>query len=442
LGLEPATRTAIADDWWRAFGDPQLDALVRRADRDSPTLSDALARLEHARADASAELGGRGPNVDLSASAIRSRFSELYIIPPPYGGGTFWDSQLEVALSYDVDLWGRQRARIRAAQRYADARELDARAARLAVEGSVVSGYIDLDRRYQLAEIARSTEQTRTELATLTGRRVDAGLDSAVERETAEAAMPEARADREQAVAAIELGLHQLAALTGQGAEAYGEITRPNLDYTGAWSLPAVIPGDLLARRPDIAAARARVEAAAATEEVARLAAYPDINLRAFAGYAALTLTDLLSAPARSYGIGPAVQLPIFDRGRLRARARGAAADVDAAIADYNATVLDAVRQVADAVTTIEALDREARDAAQRCALLEAVQKLAVARFRGGLAGRTTVLDADIRLLAARRMLVMTRASAAQARVTLIVSLGGGLGTEPAGAQASAKAFP
>jgi NodT family efflux transporter outer membrane factor (OMF) lipoprotein len=442
LGLATDATPPIADRWWQTFGDPRLDALVAQATRGNPSLAEALARLERARADADAASGGRGPRVEASASESRERFSETYIIPPPYGGGSYWDGQLDLGLSYQFDFWGRQSARIRAADRSTAARLLDARAAELAIQGAVVTSYVELDRRYGLAELARAAEETRLRITELTRRRVAAGLDSGIDLRTAHSALPEARGDREQASAAIELGVHRLATLTGQGATAYAAIERPQLRYDGALPLPANLPGDLLARRPDVQAALARVQAASANEDAARLAAYPDINLQAFAGFAALTLKDLLSAPARTYGIGPAVSLPIFDAGVLRAAYRGAGADLESAVARYNGTVLDAVREVADAITTVESLGRELKQAEQRVTLLAEAERLAGERYRGGLTGQLAVLDASARVISARRALVTTRALEAEARVQLLVALGGSFQPASAASPVAAKALP
>ncbi len=442
LGLAAEAEPPIAQGWWQVYGDPQLDALVARATRDNPSLADVLARLERARADTAAAGAGRGPSVDASASESRERFSATYIIPPPYGGGSYWDVQIDVGLSYALDFWGRQSARIHAADRIVAARALDARAAELAIQGAVVTSYVELDRRYALAALARAAEETSQKIADLTQRRVTAGLDSGIDLRSARSALPEARGDREQASAAIELGVHRLASLTGQGATAYATIDHPKLVYDGALPLPATLPGDLLARRPDVQAALARVQAASASEDVARLAAYPDINLNAFAGLAALTLKDLLSAPARTYGLGPSIRLPIFDRGRLQAEYRGAGADLESAVARYNVTVLDAVREVADAITTRTSLGRELTQADERVTLLAEAERLAAERYRGGLTAQLALLEANARVISARRGLVTTRALETEARVQLVLALGGGVQPEIATPSAAAKAHP
>jgi NodT family efflux transporter outer membrane factor (OMF) lipoprotein len=425
LGLNGAPEAPISERWWQAFSDPQLDALVGEALTANPSLAEVLARLERARADARAAASAQEPQLDASAVVTRERYSARYIIPPPYGGSTFWDGQADIGLSYEVDFWGRQSALIRAAARSARARELDARAATLAVEGALVTAYVELDRRYADSALAAADEDTRRQLAALTRKRVDAGLDTGIDLRTADAALPASRADRSQATAAVELAVHRIAAVLGRGPKAYDRIARPKLSLDNAITLPSAIPGDLLLRRPDVEAALARIDAATAGEDAARLAAYPDINLRAFAGVAALTLADLVSAPARTYGVGPAVHLPIFDGGLLRARLRGASADLDAAIAQYNSTVLGAAREVADALTTVDTLGRALHDANERLEQLVGARRLADERFRGGIGTRLAVLEAESRVTAAQRVVVSTRALDAEARVALIVALGG-----------------
>ncbi|MBS0394426.1 MAG: efflux transporter outer membrane subunit [Proteobacteria bacterium] len=425
VGLGASVAPAVPDRWWRAFGDERLDDLVAQATRSNPTLAEAIARLDRARAEAQAAGAVRAPQLAVDGSVLRERFSARYVIPPPYGGGSYWDGQLDLGLSYDLDLWGRQRAVIRAATDAVRARELDAQAATLALQGAVVSAYLELGRRHDLAELAADLEANRSELAALTRRRVDAGLDSGIERRSADATVPEARDDRDQATAAIELSWHRIAALTGRGAVAASAPQRPRVDFDAALPVPAELPGDLLLRRADVRAALARVGSAAAGADAARLAAYPDLNLRAFVGFAALTLGDLLSAPARTYGAGPALHLPIFDAGLIRARARGAGADLDAAIAAYNRTVLEAVREAADDLSSLEALQRERAEAEHRATLLGEARRLAEERYRGGLGTRLAVLEAEARELAARRALLNLRALAAQGRVALVIALGG-----------------
>ncbi len=438
-GLAEALTPTRAPEWWRSFGDPQLDLLMTRALADSPALAEALARLQRAEAAAAETTGGRGLQVVGAGEVTRERLSAASFYPPPYAGASIWNGDIAAQLSWNLDFWGRQRALVAAAGAAVRVRELNAKAAAVAVTSSLGMAYVDLDRDHSLADVAAEVEQTRGRIADLTQRRLAAGLDTAVDLKTVEARLPEARIERANAEAGIARAVHALAALSGQGAMAHAAIARPHL--TGApEGLPDFLPADLLLRRADVAAGLARIESSTSGEEAARLAAYPDINLRAFAGVEAFGLADLVSAPARTYGIGPTVSLPIFDSGVLRARLAGAHAELDTSIAAYNATVLAAVRDVADRLTALADTDRGTREREASLRLLDDAWHLADKRFKNGVSSQLGALEARLRVLGARRALIVSRADALNARIALVAALGGDLGTSSTAP--SAKVHP
>lgn len=425
LGLATSSAPPIADRWWETFGDAQLNALVERATRSNPSLAEALARLKQATAQARVSAGALSPQVDATANVLRERYSGRYVIPPPYGGSTVWDGQLSLGLSWDLDFWGRQRDLVHAGDNQVRAAALDASAAQLAIEAALVTAYLEFDRNHALAEIGAQFQANRARLAELTAKRVAAGIDTNAELQNASAPVPEARLERQRLQVRIELLRHQLAALSGHGAEAYSGIARPQLHAAGSLPLPEELPGDLLLRRPDVQAALARVQAADASAEAARLARYPDIALTAFAGTAGLSLADLFSAPARTFGVGPKVLLPIFDAGQLRARYQVAGSELDAAVAAYNGAVLNAVRETGDQLSLLRALAAERHDAQQQLDHLSEAFRLAQERHQAGITAEQTVLEAESRVLSARASLVSTRALETESRVALLVALGG-----------------
>ena len=217
--------------------------------------------------------------------------------------------------------------------------------------------------------------------------------------------------------------------MTGQGAAAYASIQRPVLDVQAALPVPSDLPINLLARRPDVLSARSSVDAADAQRLAAKAAFYPDVSLRAIAGIGAFGINNLVQWNARGYGGGPVLSLPIFDGGRLRAAYRGSEAQLDAAIASYNDTVLHAVEQTADQITRLDALASEQRDQQQTFDATEAAYKLAEERYRAGLASYLSVLNAETQVLAARQSMVDILASQAVARVTMLLAVGGSFDT-------------
>jgi len=424
LGLG-STSSVAEQTWWHELGDPQLDTLVDKSLHANPSLAEALARLNEARARRDAIRSQLLPSYRLNATEIWQRFSENDIYPPPFGGSTAWRGSIEGDISWDIDFWGRQRALVDAAGREAHASALDIEGARQALTGSLVRVYINLDRAYALADIAEQAERQRENILKITQQRVDAGLDTNVELRQASGALPQARVERSQAETAAELAKHELVALAGEGANAYGSVTRPALKLDAVFTLPAELPVDLLARRPDVLAARLRVDAADSAKVAAKAAFYPQINLSAFAGFGSIGLSNLFDSGSRMYGIGPTINLPIFRAGRLAAEYRGSNAALDAAIAAYNDTVLNAVRQTADQLTNTNALQHQLDEEQQRLDAAEDAYRLVEKRYRAGLASYLAVLTAETQVLDARRQHVDLVAALVNARVALVVALGG-----------------
>jgi len=425
VGLTGVAAEPAADDWWNSFQDPQLDRLIRQGLKDSPTLLEAQARVGSALAQIQSAQAKLLPSASLSASALYQRAPEDYLIPPPLAGHSFWMGQTGASLSWDLDFWGRQAAAVHRAQALTQSAQYDEDNARLLLAGAITQAYVELYREYALADIAERSEAQRQNIVNITRRRVSAGLDTRLELREAEGQLPQARVAREQAQAAAQLAMHQLAALTGQGAEAYSTIARPTFTVDAALPVPAALPINLLARRPDVLSARLNVQAADAQRLADKAAFYPDVNLRAIAGFGAFGMNNLVEWSARGYGAGPVISLPLFDGGRLSAQYRSSEAGLDAAIAGYNDTVLQAVQQTADQLTRIDALAHERVDQQQTLEASEAAYHLAEERYTAGLASYLSVLNAETQVLIARQTMVDILTDQAVARVTLLLAVGG-----------------
>ena len=431
LGLSGPAAAQFPDAWWKAFRDPQVDRLAELTLAHNPTLQGALTRIRAAQAALSVARADDMPQANLDGQDQRERFSKNYIIPPPYGGTWQWFGQVETNLSWNIDFWGKQAAVIQRARDNAKAASLDAAAARLALSGALAQTYINLLLAYQDSDIAAETVAEREDILKLTQGRFNAGLENASAVEQAKALLALARADEKRTIAQRDIDVHAIAALTGQGAAAYATITRPAPNLDTALPLPTTLPADLLARRPDILAAEARVEAAAKGREIAHADFYPNINLTAFAGLQAVGLGRLFSSNSFTYGAGPAIHLPIFDAGRIRANYAGATADLDGAVEAYNGVVLDAVRQTEDAMTQVTSLESQRAD--QQAALDSATRSFALAqtRYRTGLSDQIVMLTAESTLLTAREQMATVIANSTIQRVTLLLSVGGGFTPPP-----------
>ena len=430
LGLGSETAPQPAPDWWKAFNDPQLDRLVDQLLANNPTLQGALARIRAAQAELSVARALDYPNVNIDGLEQRTLLSNDYLYPRPFGGSWQWVGDTEARFRWSLDFWGKQAALIDRARSASEAAALDAGAARLALAGMFAQSYVALFLAYENIDIAHQTVDERQTILDLTQSRVTAGLENEASLEQAKALLAMARIEVRRAESQRDMGVHAIAALIGHGADAYPSIARPAAGLENALPLPQSLPADFLARRPDILAAHARINVAVHGREAAHADFYPNIDLTAAIGLQAVGLSNLLSGGALVASAGPAIHLPIFDAGRIRAEYARATADLDAAVADYNGTVVGAVRQTADALTQVASLADERQQ--QKLALNSAERafNLAKERYRLGLSGQIPMLTAEATFLQARQQMAALVAEATNQRVALLLSAGGGFTTQ------------
>lgn len=426
-----ATATpALAPDWWHAFGDTGLDDLITRALAGNPSLRVAQARLARAQAVVAGAQAADGPQVNGSLDVTRQRFSATSIYPPPLGGGIYTLATAQLGASWEFDFFGRNRAAIEAAVGAQRAAQADLQAARIVLASNVARTYVQLGRLFAQRDVAERSLKQRDEILGLIKQRVQGGLDTTVELRQGEGALPESRQQIELLDEQIALTRHALAALTAQAPNALDALVVP-LTSVQAVPLPAAVPADLLGRRADISAARWRVEAATSDMKSAKAQFYPNINLSAFVGLSSIGLDRLVKSASEQYGAGPAIRLPIFDSGRLRANLRGKTADLDAAIESYNGAVLEAVHEVADQISSVRAVERQQVQQAQAQAAAESAYDLATQRYKAGLSTYLTVLNAEGSVLNQRRLAVDLKARALDTQIGLARALGGGYTADP-----------
>lgn len=410
--------------WWQAFGDAQLDRLVQQAIDSSPGLQVAQARLAKAVAATRAAEAAEQPRVTGDAQLMRQRYSENYMYSV-LGGTEQSNGTLQINGSWELDFFGRNRAAIEAAVGSARAAAAEADAARVLLATNVVRTYVQWARAQAQLDVARRTLAQREETLKLVRDRVAAGLDTQLELRQSEGGLPEARLQIEALDEQATLARHALDALVAVPG-ATTTLRAPELRALRPVALAAEIPADLLARRPDIAAARWRVEAAASDEDLARLQFYPNINLSAFVGTQAFGFGKLVESGSAQWGVGPAIHLPIFEGGRLRANLRGKAADHDAAVQSYNAAVVDAVREVADQVASARSIGRQQAQQRDAQAAAEGAFEIARHRYEAGLGNYLQVLAAESAVLSQRRQAVDLMARALDTQAALARALGGG----------------
>ncbi|MDA8107328.1 MAG: efflux transporter outer membrane subunit [Betaproteobacteria bacterium] len=418
-------------DWWKSLGDPQLDALIGEALADSPSIRLARARVERANALAEAAGAPRRPQVNAAANPTDQRFSENFIYPPPYGGKWYWQNQATLNFSYDFDFWGKNAAVYAAALGEAKAAEADAYAARLVLSSAIARAYVQLAHGFDLLDLARDTLAMREKVLVLVRHRVAAGIDSRVELKQAEAEIPAAREQIAQIEETIALTRNQLAALGGEGPDGGLKIARPRLAAPQGALLPSRLPADLIGRRPDVIASRWRVEAAARDIDAARARFYPDVNLAAFVGLQSLGWSKFLESGSGIAGVGPALSLPVFDGGALRGNLGARNADYDAAVEQYNQTLADALREVADQLAAFRAVEQQRPQVTEGLAAAREAYDLALVRYKSGLSNLLSVLSAESQVIAQRSLVADLRARELDASINLAHALGGGYRGEP-----------
>lgn len=448
LGAMPASAPAVAapsvppvdSQWWLAFGDAQLNTLIGQAFEGSPSLQVARARLDRAQAGITVAASNTKPQLNGQLDMTRQLFSNNYIYPPPLGGSIRNTGTLQLNGSWELDFFGKNRAALDSAIGAANAAAADADAARVLLASNIARGYVQWARLTGQLAVARRTLAQREETLKLVRDRVSAGLDTRLELRQSEGGLPQARQQIEALNEQIALTQHALDALVAR-PNATQALVAPTLGGLKGMALAPSIPADLLGRRADIAAARWRVEAATKDVAYAKTQFYPNINIVAFAGFSAIGFDNLLKSGSEQWGVGPALRLPIFEGGRLRANLRGKAADLDAAIESYNATVIDAVHDVADQVASAQSVVRQQAEQRDAQEAAESAYDIAVQRYGAGLGNYLNVLTAETSVLAERREGVDLAARALDTQVGLARALGGGwqAGVDVAGGAAAAE---
>ncbi len=427
--------------WWQGFNDPQLNALMTEALANAPDVLAAQARLEKAEAVNDQVKAAMDADLTLNASTSETKSSLNMGTPdqvPGFSGFSpkdllphgYWNqTRLSLDANYDLDLWGKSHAALKAALGSARAAELDTQVAKSDIAVAVAKAYIELNRLYDQREDLADLKRGVDIKLSLEQARFDHNLDpkdTLISVQDEEAQLDGRIATMDNLIKAQD---NLLAVLVGAGPDRGLTITRPALAPADPLTLPADVRLNLLSRRPDVQAAMARVEAQGQGLKYARADYYPNLKLNAYFGLQALSkggFNSLFDDGSDIGGFGPALSLPLFHQGRLDAEYKGYEADYDSAVATYDKTLLDALQQVADAASQSQATVAELAAAQQRVDAAQAGYDLTKARLQSGLANKIDVLVAHSRLIAMQSALSDLQAEAYTDRISFIAALGGG----------------
>lgn len=436
--IDPGSAVRAADvdaqwpdtQWWKAYGDPQLDAWMDKALTGSPSLAMAADRVRQAQSIAGVAQAAQRPHVNGAMSLTREHWpNDTYYGPGPLASTTDWNDTATLALSYHLDLWGRDKSNTERALDHAHAASADARAAQLEIELNVVRAYVNLSSNFVQLDIEQQLHDDQVHIVDIARERLRVGLGTQLELTQAQARVPES--ERAMAVRREQIALarNQLAALAGQGPGAAEALARPTLNWSGALALPSTLPAELVGHRPDVVAARWNVSANAHGIDAAKAAFYPDVDLLASLGGMAVGggVLAFLNSAARGASAGPAVSLPILDGGRLRAQLGDASAQYDLAVDTYNKTLVDAINDIANAVVSIQSLESQQSSANDAVVLAQKGRELSAQGYQRGLTDYLNVLTSQSQWLRARLDAEDVRAAQLDAHARLVAALGGGL---------------
>ncbi len=428
--------TASARDWpqerwWTTYNDPQLDGLIDAALKDSPDLASAVARVRQARGALQASRSSLLPTLGAQGSADVAKQS--------YNNGTpasalpkGWKDYGTLALSanWNLDIWGKNRALLAAATSATEAAVAEVRQAELVLTSEIVSSYFDLARLTEREKVLEEELKVREDSASLTAKRHEQGLENEMPLRQSKAEVARTRALVAANEEQIALRRHALAALMGAGPDSTADLTPPSIASIAPTPVPANAGIDLAGRRPDIVAARRIVEAADKGTEYARKSFLPDISLGGLLGLTSLGISNLFDGGSDYGNAGAAISLPIFQGGALSGRYRIARAGYDSMVASYNKTVVGALQEVADAISSRDSAARQERHSHDAQVEAAAAYDLALQRYKAGLTTYIDVLVTQTSELDARLSALDAHFATLASDVALKRALGGGYADE------------
>jgi NodT family efflux transporter outer membrane factor (OMF) lipoprotein len=409
--------------WWEEYGDRTLDGLEAQVDGANPDLQSAAASYDEARAFAAAAEAGLLPTLSAGGSLSGNKQSAHRPLRSKNQPTFFGANTVGLQAGYEVDLWGGVRDAVASGKARAQASAATLESVRLILHAELASDYVALRGFDAQARLLADTVVAYKRALELTQNRAAGDIASGLDVSRAETQLDTAKADVSD-VAARRAGVeHAIARLIGQPASTFS--LAPDLSPVALPEVPAGVPSQLLLRRPDVAAAERRAAAANESIGVAEAAFYPTFTIGLGGGIQDTGL-NLVSLPNSFWSIGPAVSLPIFNGGLLKAELASAKAQFDIAAADYKATVLDAIQEVEDNLADLRWLAQEAKDEDAAVAAAQKTLDLSMNLYRDGAVSYLEVVTAQAAALDAQRQALDLRTRRLTASVGLVRALGGG----------------
>lgn len=413
--------------WWRLFGDDTLNELQEKIERNNPTLAIAIARFDQSTAYVRQLGAAQLPSVDADAGMTRNRQSDHRPLRNPNQPGFYNANTISMLLNYELDLWGRIRNSVAAGKAAAQASAADLENTRLSLHALLAEYYIRLRNVDAQSNLLSESIQAFEKMLTLVENRHSGGIASGLDVARAETQVNSVKAELSELKIQRAIYEHAIASLVGEPATSFTISSAPNLDLIQAPKIPVGLPSTLLQRRPDIASAERKVEAANASVGVARAAFFPAVSLGGTSiGYQNTSGSGWLTAPNLFWSIGPRAVLNIFDRKLRQSQVDQAKAVLEQAGQEYRAVVLSAFQQVEDEMARLKYLKQQIAEQTAAAVSAHKAEILAKYRYQNGAVVYLEVTNAQTVALQADRGLLALRTQSLVASVGLIRGLGGG----------------
>ena len=413
----------IEDAWWTAFGDPQLNQLVKLGLKQSPSLDSSGARIEAAKAMLESERAAFIPQVSLGGQVDRQQLSQNYIFVPGMPIYTGY-GLANASLSWSLDIWGKQKKYFDAAKNQFIAAQANFKASELLLSATIVRVYFDYDHMVQAHSLYLRELETRKNLLRIAIERQRVGLVDMIAVNQRRIELEASQVNVSQSSLSVKMMQHQLAALVQEGPS-WGESLSAPAIQANKLSLPEVIPADLLERRPDLQALLSQIDVAKLQLEGAKLEYLPDINLAGFFGVQSFGLSQLFSSRSQQFSIGPAINLPIFDGGIINANITGKEANRNQAIASYQEQLGQALREVADGIGSVKSAQANYESLAHAELIAKRNLEITRSRTEAGIASQEMVLTAEQAYLIQGQNYADAKTKMLTANVVLVQALGG-----------------
>ncbi|TCM68690.1 NodT family efflux transporter outer membrane factor (OMF) lipoprotein [Acinetobacter calcoaceticus] len=425
LKMGTAADHASKLEWWQSFNDPQLNQLMAMLGENAPSIQIAQARLDRAMSMTDLSRADRQIDVTATGSMTADRYPDHYTYPDTYAGKTGSSGSILGSMRWHLDLWGKWKALEDSARFNTHAAGLQMDDARIILESAIASSYVQWHAAEQQLQNQRQQRNILQRLIEIEQQKRRAGLTEHSRVIQVQLNLTALDAQLPLTLHQIQRQKHAIAALLGQTPAFSAHLTPPQLKLQADIANVSTLPLAWVGRRPDVAAGRQMVLAHERATDAARTSFYPDVDLTAMVGLQSLGLDHLLKAGSRSMVIGPALNLPLFEQNRLRARLRGEIADYDLAVAQYNQSLINAIQNVVDDLDQVQTATQQRQIVRSSLQHSQQLHRIKTQLIHKGLATQQAGLTAELNQMDRAAALIQADQSVALAQIALTRSLGG-----------------